>query len=163
MKIKKQVEFARMWPREVFDCLIPEGKRTSRKQLSELGLQLLDEPGIYILYRDDVPYYVGQSTRLVDRLDVHAIDHGTLHSNFWNFFSVFVIEDAIDRDIVEGILIAAMPTTNGAKTRKLRITRTLFPESVKKMVKNMRRYGANLEISSSRHKYVAPTSRRGWT
>jgi ethanolamine utilization cobalamin adenosyltransferase len=53
--------YAKMWPRSVFDIkaanrLVPEIRR------------LLREPGVYILYRDDQPYYVGKASRLSSRI-----------------------------------------------------------------------------------------------
>jgi len=56
-----------MWPREVFD--IREGK----KLLLEDVTRKLDKPGVYVLYRDDHPHYVGRtSTPLFDRIWEHA-------------------------------------------------------------------------------------------
>ena len=43
--------YARMWPREVF------GKAGLKKEI----LDFLENPGVYILYRDDKPYYIGQA------------------------------------------------------------------------------------------------------
>ena len=45
--------YARMWPREVFDVM-KEGKLLI-KELEDLA-----NPGVYILYRDDHPHYVGK-------------------------------------------------------------------------------------------------------
>jgi hypothetical protein len=60
-------EYARMWPREVFDCLIPN-ENGGRKKILGKGLDLVNEPGVYVLYRDDIPYYIGQATKLRQRL-----------------------------------------------------------------------------------------------
>ena len=60
--------YAQMWPREVFD--IREPKR--RKFLGSIK-KLLSQPGVYVLYRDDHPYYVGKTARpLFDRIWNHA-------------------------------------------------------------------------------------------
>ena len=108
--IKKKIQYARMWPREIFDC----DRRLARE------IDILSRPGVYVLYRDDVPYYVGQASRLRTRLWQHANVPGSRYHNFWNFFSVFVPEDASRRDEIEAILIAAMPTANSAKPRLAR-------------------------------------------
>jgi hypothetical protein len=69
-----------------------------------------------ILYRDDVPYYIGKAGGwLWQRLFVHARRPGGRYNNFSNYFSVFVIHDPAQRDAVESILIAAFPTANSAK------------------------------------------------
>ena len=102
-------EYARMWPREVFDCLIPN-ENSGRKKILGKGLDLVNEPGVYVLYRNDIPYYIGQATKLRHRLWLHAGSPGARYGNFWNYFSAFVIHDPKMRNEVEGILIAAMPT-----------------------------------------------------
>jgi hypothetical protein len=132
-------EYARMWPREVFDCLIPDGNN-GRKKILGRGLDLVNQPGVYVLYRDDIPYYIGQAAKLRQRLWAHAGSSGGRYSNFWNYFSAFVIPDPKTRDEVEGILIAAMPTANSAKPR---LKRAKFPQVVSQMVRRIRRYQAN--------------------
>ena len=90
--------------------------RRSREPLVE-SLRLLDGPGVYVLYGDDVPYYVGKGDRLRARMRHHADRPGSRYYNFWNFFSAFAIKDENTRDEIEGILIAAMPTANGVKPK----------------------------------------------
>ena len=109
-------KYARLWPREIFDYVTSEkGKRAeylAKKQ------QILQQPGVYVLYREDVPYYIGKASGwLWQRLHVHARKPGGRYNNFWNYFSVFVIHDAAQRDAVESILIAAFPTANSAKPK----------------------------------------------
>lgn len=111
MGSKKPItRYAKMWPRTLFNCR--DGKRSLVKDLD-----VLSQPGVYVLYRDDVPYYVGKATRLRTRLGRHANHPGGRYYNFWNFFSVFVVEDPRIRSDLEGALIAAMPTANGAKPK----------------------------------------------
>ena len=107
-------EYARMWPREVFDCLIPhqDGKKKGTKLVK--GLDFLNKPGVYVLYRDQMPYYIGKAAPLFGRLWHHASYPGARYQNFWNFFCAFVVPDKIKRTQIEGILIASMPTANGA-------------------------------------------------
>ena len=121
-KNKPVASYARMWPRELFDC-----KRGNRLLVKEL--EILSKPGVYVLYRDNIPYYVGKAARLRKRLVPHASRPGGKYYNFWNYFSVFVVEDATLRNLLEGILIAAMPTANGAKPR---IGRAQLPLDVRK-------------------------------
>jgi hypothetical protein len=112
-------KYARLWPREVFDYVIKETPK--RAEYLAKGLPILRQPGVYILYRDDVPYYIGKASNwLWHRLHIHARSVGGRYNNFWNYFSVFVIHDAAQRDAVESILIAAFPTANSAKPRIVR-------------------------------------------
>jgi len=144
MKIVNKIRFARMWPREVFDCLVSDETSSRRGKLAK-GLDILNEPGVYVLYRDDVPYYVGQGSTLFTRLAKHACFPGARYGNFWNYFSAFVVEDQKHRDEIEGILIAAMPTANSAKPK---LERKPFPKPVADMVRKIRHYRANPVISS---------------
>jgi len=75
--------YAKMWPRAVFDI------KDKGKLLRDV-LDLLDQPGVYVLYRDDQPYYVGSATRLIDRLHKHANVTKDRYYNFWNYFSAFI-------------------------------------------------------------------------
>jgi hypothetical protein len=116
---KPIASYARMWPRRLFDC-----KRGKQPLVNEL--EILSQPGVYVLYRNDIPYYVGKAARLRKRLWPHANRPGSKHYNFWNYFSVFVVKDAAERSRLEGLLIAAMPTANGAKPRIVRAQLPLY-------------------------------------
>jgi hypothetical protein len=131
-------QYARMWPREIFDHIAEDGTSTT-KPLAK-ALELLDKPGVYVLYREDLPYYVGQATKLRQRLWLHATKPQSRYYNFWNFFSAFVILNPAQRDEIEGILIAAMPTANSAQPR---LEREKFPPAVISMVRKLRRDRAN--------------------
>src|SRR5271170_4715899 len=110
--------YARMWPREVFGKFPPlKGAASKRKKIMAKGLRFLEGPGVYILYRDDEPYYIGQATKLRSRLWGHAIQAESRYFHFWNFFSAFAVPSPRHRDELEGILIAAMPTANSAKPK----------------------------------------------
>lgn len=132
--------YARMWPREVFYFLVPKEEGKRRKVALGKGLDLVNEAGVYVLYRDDIPYYIGQATKLRHRLWTHACAPGARYHNFWNYFSAFVIENRDLRNEVEGILIAAMPTANSAKPR---LKRAKFPSQVSKMARGIYRSRAN--------------------
>ena len=136
-KISICERYARMWPRAIFDRVDTTG--SSKRSLVK-GLEIFGKPGVYVLYRDDVPYYVGRATKLCGRLKHHATEPRGRYYNFWNFFSVFVIEDKDTRNLIEGILIAAMPTANGAKPR---LKRESFSASVRKIIHEIRRSNAN--------------------
>jgi hypothetical protein len=117
---------AQMWPRIVFDF---EGKATVKECLSE--------PGVYVLFRDDVPYYVGKTAKkLFRRIRAHATKTRDRYYHFWNYFSAFVVPNAKHRDEVEGILIASMPTANGAIPR---IKRIQLPINVNQLMHRMRK------------------------
>jgi hypothetical protein len=108
--------YARLWPREVFDYVVSEPNKKARYLAKDLSI--LREPGVYLLYREDVPYYIGKAGNwLWHRLHLHARTPAGRYNNFWDHFSVFVIHDAAQRDAVESILIAAFPTANSAKPR----------------------------------------------
>ena len=62
-------DYIKMWPRSVFD--VRYGK--AGKSIDPEIRRLLSQRGVYILYRDDQPYYVGKATRrLIGRLRSHA-------------------------------------------------------------------------------------------
>jgi hypothetical protein len=104
----KTRQFFRMWPRALFH--MREGKGVLKANL--------DKPGVYILYRDDQPYYIGKTSKpLIKRLNSHALKPNARRYNFWNYFSAFEIADAAHRDEVEAILISAMPTANSSKPK----------------------------------------------
>jgi hypothetical protein len=134
-----------MWPREVFYRFVEkekgmekEGKKGSRLLFRQIPL--LTKPGVYVLYRDTEPYYIGQAQKLRTRLNQHASMPGSRYYNFWNFFSAFVVEDQTHRNEIEAILIASMPTANSAKPR---IMRESLPAGVRKMVREIERKKAN--------------------
>ena len=107
--------YAQVWPRDVFDI-------KAAGKLAPAIREALCDPGVYVLYRDDEPYYVGKTSRaLFDRLWNHANQPGDRYYNFWNFFSVFAVAGSKHRDEVEGILIAAMPTANSSSPKFPRI------------------------------------------
>lgn len=105
----KTKQFFRMWPRALFH--MKEGKDILKTSLGE--------PGVYILYRNDEPYYIGKTSKpLIKRLKSHALKPNARRYNFWNYFSAFEIKDSSHRDEVEAILISAMPTAaNGARPK----------------------------------------------
>jgi hypothetical protein len=107
--------YARAWPREVFDI-------KAKGRLAEDVRNALGNPGVYVLYREEVPYYIGKTGRpLFDRIWAHANRPGDRYYQFWNFFSAFTVRQKRQRDEVEGILIAAMPTANSASPHLPRI------------------------------------------
>lgn len=105
--------YAKLWPREVFS--LKRGKKLLMRDE-----KLLEEPGVYVLYRDDRPYYVGKTAGrpLWERIQDHANEPKDTYYNFWNYFSAFVVPEKDDIGAIERILIAAMPTAaNGARPR----------------------------------------------
>jgi len=108
----KTTEFLRMWPRALFHT------KAGRPMLE----RHLGAPGVYVLYRNDVPHYIGKtSTTLLKRLRNHALKPNARRYNFWNYFSAFTIKDAAHRDEVEAILISAMPTANSSQPKIPRV------------------------------------------
>lgn len=102
---------ARMWPRALFDVPISQGGGKLVKRFPILG-----NSRVYILYRDDIPYYIGQATKLVTRLTSHH-KPGARYSLFWNYVSVFALDSRDEMNKIEAILITVFPTVNGATPR----------------------------------------------
>jgi hypothetical protein len=127
-------QYVRMWPREVFDRLDAIGE-SQRKKLMVKGLDVLSNPGVYVLYRDDQPYYVGRAQKMRSRIWSHANRPASKHYHFWNFFSAFVVPTQGQAEL-EGILIAAMPTANGANPK---LPREKMPKEVRDLLREMRR------------------------
>jgi len=48
---------------------------------------LVNEPSVYVLYRDNIPYCVGQATKLRHRLWSHAGSPGARYGNFLSRFA----------------------------------------------------------------------------
>lgn len=119
-----------MWPRLVFDL---DDKKTVK--------ECLKEKGVYVLFRDDAPHYVGKTKKasLYKRINSHATRTRDRYYHFWNYFSAFVVPDAKHRDEIEGILIASMPTANNASPK---IKRIPLPRNVTKIMRGIRRESA---------------------
>ena len=122
--------YARMWPRTIFER--SDFPDEHRKSALAREIAFLEGGGVYVLYRDDEPYYIGQADRLVWRLWAHARQTNDPYFHFWNFFSAFAIQSKTQRNEVEGILIASMPTVNGAKPR---LVREPIPKEVAKLLR----------------------------
>ena len=97
----------------------------------------LQQSGVYILYRDDVPYYVGKTkTALAKRLHAHSNKSTDRYFNYWNYFSFFVVPDPEHVDEIEGILIASMATANSASPK---IDQVQLPREISKVLREARR------------------------
>lgn len=123
--------YVNMWPRAVFDL------REGKKLVPELR-EYLSSPGVYVLYRDDHPYYIGKASRkLFHRLWAHANGTRDKHYHFWNYFSAYLVPKKISRDAIEAILIAAMPTTANSSSPRFR--RLHLPKRLARMLGHLRR------------------------
>jgi hypothetical protein len=98
-------QFIRMWPRAIFHTRAMDDS----KGFIADGIPELRKPGVYILYRNGVPFYVGQAKNLRTRLKQHANGVISLKTHFWNHFSAFLVDDSARMKEVEAILISAMP------------------------------------------------------
>lgn len=113
MALESDFSFLQMWPREVFYlCMDGYKKRLASKQI-----ECLSRPGIYVLYRDDEPYYIGRATRLHHRLHSHASKLTGKRYAMWNYFSAYAFKPGTKNlkkrmAEMEGILIAMMPTAD---------------------------------------------------
>lgn len=136
MVLEKAIkQFISMWPREIWDIGQPD-----RKRLAMRGVDGLNEPGVYVLYRNDQPYYIGQANKLFDRIHAHANKATDRYFNFWNFFSAFVVTDPKHLSEVETILIAAMPTANSSRPRMSEIK---MPREIAAKLRENRRHQIN--------------------
>lgn len=121
-KLFKTKRMFRTLPRALFHG---KGKKVLQAQLKE--------PGVYVLYRDDKPYYIGKTgTSLFKRLRTHALRPNSRRYNFWNYFSAFEIKEDDHRDEVEAILIAAMPSA--ANSSKPKFERMKLDRQTAKLV-----------------------------
>jgi hypothetical protein len=122
---------AQMWPRTVFDI---DGGKTVKDSLKG--------PGVYVLFRDDQPFYVGRAKNVFLRIQNHATRSGNKHYHFWNYFSAFVVPTAKHRYAVEGVLIAAMPTANSAIPK---IHKIPMPREVTQLMQKMRKKAVTMD------------------
>jgi hypothetical protein len=123
--------YAQMWPREIFDMREIEDRRKM------IGWENLDKPGVYVLYRNDQPYYIGMTeASLFHRVWHHANKPKDKWYNFWNFFSAFVVPDRGLIPEIERILIAAMPTANSTNPKIKPID---IPREVVRLMHQLRR------------------------
>jgi hypothetical protein len=124
---------AQMWPRAVFDF---DGKVHIEG--------CLKGPGVYVLFRDDRPYYIGKTqSGLFKRIQAHAIRTGDNYYHFWNYFSAFEVPIAKHRDEIEGVLIASMPTAaNGASPK---IKKIGLPKTVAQLMRKIRKQGLEFD------------------
>jgi hypothetical protein len=128
-------KFIRMLPRAIFDFPEIEGQKGSIAS----KIRELREPGVYILYRDDVPFYVGKTEgKLFDRLWSHANGVSSTRSYFWNYFSAFIVKNRSNLAEVEAILISAMPSviTNAARPKLQKMRKGI---STIKLMREMRK------------------------
>jgi hypothetical protein len=101
----KTQQFFRKWPRALFHM------RTGKAFLDTH----LTGAGVYVLYREDQPYYIGKTKgQLSKRISKRALNPNSRYYNFWNYFSAFQIPNSSHRDEIEAILISAMPTVNSS-------------------------------------------------
>ncbi len=129
--------YVKMWPRELFDI---RQQNTNRLILNmpkfSREIEILRSPGVYVLYRDEHPYYVGKAgRRLIWRLQTHANVRTDTYFNFWDSFSAFAVQKEY-LDEVEAILIAAMPTANSSKPRFKPVS---IPEKIYEILAKRRR------------------------
>lgn len=135
MDIQRQIvqRHARMWPRAIFDRPeLSNGKKA--KTMLAKQLEFLSKPGIYVLYRDDRPYYIGRADKLRKRLWNWAKNPKSRYYHFWNFFTAFTVENPRLRNELEGILIACMPTANSMKPK---LAKEPMPREVRDLLRKM--------------------------
>ncbi|HEV2323460.1 MAG TPA: GIY-YIG nuclease family protein [Terracidiphilus sp.] len=126
-------EYAKMWPRALF-YVKGSNQVGGHKRILAREIDFLKKAGVYVLYRDTAPYYVGKAEILWKRLNRWATRPTSAQYNFWNFFSVFVVEDAAQRTQLEAALIATLPgMNNGARPR---LNKAPIPKEVRDLMKH---------------------------
>jgi hypothetical protein len=124
--------YASLWPREVFDAKSKSGAGVLAAHIPFLT----EQKGVYVLYQDGKPYYIGKTgNSLFKRLKDHAMNPKKRYYNFWDKFSAFAVPDEKGRNELEGILIAAMPTANSSKPK---LTKERMPKEVSDLLKKLR-------------------------
>jgi hypothetical protein len=104
--------YARTWPREVIEFI--NDRRA--KDVNDI-VAILEQPGVYVLFKGDTPHYAGRATNLRKRLLTH-MRIGGRYANLWTHVSLFIIQDEGHRIAVESIVIASIGNTaNSAKPR----------------------------------------------
>jgi len=150
LELKVPFKYARMWPREMFYRRLLKSKpvvgsnKPARTQWLYKTMDLLAQPGVYVLYMDGVPYYVGQTEDLRSSLAAHARVPQSHYFRHWNYFSAFAV-DKKDLDRIEAILVAAMPTANGRKLLK----KEPYPAELTEMINEIQLAKANPEVSAN--------------
>jgi hypothetical protein len=100
---------AQMWPRAVFDF---------DDKVDVKGC--LERPGVYVLFRDDEPYYIGKTQA-----------------------GLFEVLSSKHRDEIEGVLIASMPTAANSAAPKIK--RIGLPKTVAQLMRNIRRQAVEFD------------------
>lgn len=113
--------YIRMWPREVF------GLKDGNKPLKSIYRELEKKPGIYILYQNGQPYYVGQAKNLWKRIRRHAGSQNAKYYHHWTHFSAFFLSDTRHINELEGLVISAFGTSI-ANSSQRRMKRILLPK-----------------------------------
>lgn len=126
--------YARLWPREIL-FWAKSGKSQGKRP--EDMLPLLAGGGVYILYRGDVPYYIGRATKLWSRLWSHARPDAR-YGHLWTHFTAYAVNGPA-RGELEGILISAFPTSNSAKPR---LRKTKLPRDFRRLLEAKMSLGA---------------------
>lgn len=139
--IHTKVKFIRMWPRAIFTTPAEGTGKPGKPPAIAKTIPELNSPGVYILYRDDHPYYVGQTTgKLRSRIGAHAISVGGLRTYFWNYFSAFLVDDPDQIDEIEAILISAMPSVLTNKSAP-RLDRQRMGKTTRAVIRKLREGG----------------------
>jgi hypothetical protein len=131
--------FIRMWPRAIFSTPGLTAGRRGKAPAIARTINVLKKPGVYVLYRDDQPFYVGQAKNgLLHRIWAHANGVGSLRTYFWNYFSAFIVEDRKLIDEVEAIVISAMPAllSNASNPR---LPRVRMEKPVRDLIRDSRK------------------------
>jgi hypothetical protein len=117
--------YIRMWPREIYNI------RDGNHHLESVRQELWQKSGIYILYQNGQPYYVGQAKNLWYRIRNHATNQNTKHYHLWTHFSAFILSNTDHISELEGLVIAAFGTAT-ANSAKMRMKRILLPKDAAK-------------------------------
>jgi hypothetical protein len=110
--------YARTWPRELIKLI--NSKRGRQDPSLAEAIALLAMPGVYVLYQGQDVYYIGKAANLRKRLRTHTRPGGR-YSEHWTFINIYAIPNEAHMSAIESVLIASIPSANGARPRIKRI------------------------------------------
>jgi len=129
--------YALMWPRKLYSL------RNGNQTIKAFRDTLENKPGIYVLYKGEEVFYIGQvggkgsiNGCLYSRIGDHALNYQDEYSHSWDHFSAFIVTEA-GRPVIdelEGFLQFACPRSRNTE-RILQGEQITLPTSVSKALK----------------------------
>ena len=121
--------YGRFWSRDIWESNNRRLYGASAKSSNTIGVDFSECNGIYLLHKGYEVIYVGQATRLIDRIDAHTKDD---KRNRWDNFSWFCLDD-IDKNTEDTKDQKSMSIPALLDTLEALLIETLGPERNKKV------------------------------